>query len=64
VERKPVEKIVNINSCFISNTWEYNSEIRGEMRGWRDGSVVKNTVLLKVLSSNSSNHMVTHNHPQ
>jgi hypothetical protein len=30
--------------------------------GWRDGSVVKRTVLPKVLSSKPSNHMVAHNH--
>jgi hypothetical protein len=29
--------------------------------GWKDGSAVK-TALLKVLSSNPSNHMVVHNH--
>jgi hypothetical protein len=30
---------------------------------WRDGSEVKSpTALLKVLSSNRSNHMVSHNH--
>jgi hypothetical protein len=37
----------------------------GDGGGWRDGSVVKSThwlLLLEVLSSIPSNHMVAHNH--
>jgi hypothetical protein len=36
---------------------------RRELKGWRDGSAVKDTAVLpKVLSSIPSNHMVVHNH--
>jgi hypothetical protein len=36
--------------------------LKVSVRGWRDGLGVKSTALPKVLSSNSSNHMVAHNH--
>jgi hypothetical protein len=36
--------------------------LRNRALGLRDGSAVKNTVLLKVLSSNPGNYMVAHNH--
>jgi hypothetical protein len=39
-------------------------QIKDDINGWRDGSMVKSTVLPEVLSLIPSNHMVAHNHLQ
>jgi hypothetical protein len=49
-----------ISDWIYVYTYKYLKKLAGEMAQW----VRALTVLPKVLSSNPSNHMVAHNHPQ
>jgi hypothetical protein len=49
---------------FKNKNKKKNKKNKKPQRGWRDGLWLRAlTALSKVLSSNPSNHMVTHNHP-
>ena len=48
---------------FLCSKFNVSPHLKNKVeRGWRDGSVVKSTVLLEVLSLIPRNHMVVHNH--
>jgi hypothetical protein len=56
IQRNPASKNKKKKKCIYIYKYKF-------FGGWQDGSVVKSTdTIPEVLSSNPSNHMVTHNH--